>query len=207
MTDRHIRILIVEDHLIARVGLRTIVETERDMTVVGVAADGAEAVAQHDRHRPDVTVIDMRLPVMSGPDAIRAIRGSSPRARFVALSTYSGDEDVRRALDAGAQAYVTKDVLDAELIDVIRRVHAGHAYLSSTVASTLAASMPRPDLTPREREILALIVDGLANKQIADRLSIAEHTVKNHVKSVLAKLDVGDRTEAAMAAIRRGFVE
>lgn len=207
MTERQIRVLIVEDHLIARVGLQTIIETERDMTVVGVAADGAEAVAAHDRYRPDVTVIDMRLPVKSGPDAIRAICRVSPKARFVALSTYSGDEDVRRALDAGAQAYVTKDVLDAELIDVIRRVHAGHVYLPSTVASTLAASLPRPDLTPREREILALIVEGLANKQIADRLAIAEHTVKNHVKSVLAKLDVGDRTEAAMAAIRRGFVE
>ncbi|HTV03400.1 MAG TPA: response regulator transcription factor [Luteitalea sp.] len=207
MTDAQIRVLVVEDHLIARVGLRTIIEAQNDMTVVGVAADGVEAVSAYERYRPDVTVIDMRLPIASGSDAMRTIRLTAPRARFIALSTYSGDEDVRRALDAGAQAYVTKDVLDAELIDVIRRVHAGHVYLSSTVASTLAASLPRPELTAREREVLALIVEGLGNKQIAARLAIAEHTVKNHVKSVLAKLGVGDRTEAATTAIRRGFVE
>jgi two-component system, NarL family, response regulator len=207
MDDGIIRILIAEDHLIARVGLSTIVDAQPDMTVVGEARDGDEAIALHDRHHPDVTVIDIRMPFTNGVQAMTAIRVRSPQARFVALSTYAGDEDIRAALQAGAQAYLTKDVLDTELVDAIRRVHAGSSYLPASVAATLAANQPRPGLTAREREVLALIVRGLGNKQIAGELHIAEYTVKNHVKSILSKLGVEDRTEAAMAAVRRGFVQ
>jgi DNA-binding NarL/FixJ family response regulator len=207
MADKIIRILIAEDHLIARVGVSTIVDAQPDMTVVGEARDGDEAMALHDRHQPDVTVMDIRMPGKSGVEAMTAIRLRSPRARFVALSTYAGDEDIRAALQAGAQAYLTKDVLDTELIEAIRRVHAGLSYLPAGVAATLAANLPRTDLTPREREVLALIVGGLGNKQIAYELHIAEYTVKNHVKSILSKLGVEDRTEAATAALRRGFVQ
>ena len=207
MTTLPIRVLIAEDHLIARVGLGTIVETQPDMQVVAEAANGAEAVQLHERHRPDVTLMDIRMPVMGGVDAMRAIRERSPAARFIALSTYSGDEEIRRALQAGASAYLTKDVLDDELVKTIRLVHAGRAYLPPAVAATLAAHATRPELTARELDVLALIVRGMGNKQIASELKIAEYTVKNHVKNVLSKLGVDDRTQAATSALQRGIIQ
>lgn len=202
-----IRVLIAEDHLIARVGVGTIVDAQTDMQVVAEAATGAEAVRLHEQHRPDVTLMDIRMPVMGGIDAMRAIRERAPHARFVALSTYSGDEEIRRALQAGASAYLTKDVLDDELVKTIRLVHIGRAYLPPAVAATLAAHATRPELTARELDVLALIVRGMGNKQIASELKIAEYTVKNHVKNVLSKLDVEDRTQAATSALQRGIIQ
>jgi DNA-binding NarL/FixJ family response regulator len=201
-----IRILVAEDHLVARVGVTTIVNMQPDMTVVAEASNGQQAVELYRQHLPDVALLDMRMPVMSGVEAAMAIRAEYPNARMVALTTYGGDEDIRRALAAGVQAYLTKDVLHDELIKAIHAVHSGHTYLPAAVAASLAAQMPRPDLSAREIQVLELIVQGLANKQIAYSLSIAEHTVKNHVKNILSKLGVQDRTQAATAAIQRGIV-
>lgn len=203
---RRIRILIAEDHLIARVGVSTIVNMQPDMTVVAEAANGQQAVELFRKHLPDVTLLDLRMPVMSGVEAAVAIRREHPEARLIALTTYGGDEDIRRALQAGVQAYLTKDVLHDELLKAIRAVHAGETFLPPSVAATLAAQIPGQVLSAREMEVLSLIVGGLANKQIAYRLNIAEHTVKNHVKNILAKLGVADRTQAATAAIQRGII-
>lgn len=207
MSDgKPIRILIAEDHLIARVGVTTIVNMQPDMTVVAEAASGQQAVDLFRKHLPDVTLLDLRMPVMSGVEAAAAIRREHPEARLIALTTYGGDEDIRRALQAGVQAYLTKDVLHDELLKAIRAVHAGETYLPPSVAATLAAQLPGSVLTAREMEVLSLIVGGLPNKQIAYKLNIAEHTVKNHVKNILAKLGVADRTQAATAAIQRGII-
>ena len=201
-----IRILVAEDHLVARVGVSTIVNMQSDMTIVAEASNGQQAVELYRKHMPDVALLDMRMPIMSGVEAATAIRAQFPNARMIALTTYGGDEDIRRALAAGVQAYLTKDVLHDELLKAIRAVHAGQTYLPAGVAAALAAQMPRPDLSAREVQVLELIVRGLANKQIAYSLNIAEHTVKNHVKNILSKLGVQDRTQAATAAIQRGIV-
>lgn len=201
-----IRILIAEDHLIARVGVGAIVNAQPDMKVVAEATNGQQAVALYRERRPDVVLMDMRMPVMTGFEAVANIRAEFPDARVVALSTFGGDEDIRRAILSGVQSYLTKDVLHDELIQAIRAVHAGQRYLPPSIAAALAAQLPRPDLSARELEVLNLIVQGLSNKQIGLTLNIAEHTVKNHVKSILAKLDVEDRTQAATAAIQRGIV-
>jgi DNA-binding NarL/FixJ family response regulator len=200
-----IRILVAEDHLVARVGVSTIVNLQSDMTVVAEAGNGQQAVEQYRKFLPDIALLDMRMPGMSGVEAAAAIRAEFPQAKMIALTTYGGDEDIRRALAAGVQAYLTKDVLHDELLKAIRAVHAGGTYLSATAAA-VAAQMPRPDLSAREVQVLELIVRGLANKQIAYSLNIAEHTVKNHVKNILSKLGVQDRTQAATAAIQRGIV-
>jgi two-component system NarL family response regulator len=201
-----IRILVAEDHLVARVGVTTIVNMQPDMTVVAEASNGQQAVELFREHQPDVALLDMRMPVMNGVEAATRIRAEFPKARMIALTTYGGDEDIRRALAAGVQSYLTKDVLHDELLKAIHAVHAGQAYLPATVAASLAAEMSRPELSAREVQVLKLIVQGLANKQIAWELRIAEHTVKNHVKSILSKLGVQDRTQAATAAIQRGIV-
>jgi len=203
--NRRIRILIAEDHLIARVGVTTIVNMQPDMTVVAEAANGHQAVELYRKHRPDVTLLDLRMPGLSGVEAAVAIRREYPHARLIALTTYGGDEDIRRALQAGCQAYLTKDVLHDDLLKAIRAVDAGGTFLPPSVAAT-ASQLPAPDLSAREIEVLSLIVEGLANKEIAYRLNIAEHTVKNHVKNILAKLGVADRTQAATAAIQRGII-
>jgi len=201
-----IRILVAEDHLVARVGVAAIVNMQPDMKIVAEAANGQQAVELYRKHLPDVALLDMRMPIMSGVEAAQAIRSEFPNARMIALTTYGGDEDIRRALAAGVQAYLTKDVLHDELLKAIRAVYAGQNYLPAAVAAALAAQMPRPDLSAREVQVLELIVKGLANKQIAYSLNIAEHTVKNHVKNILSKLGVQDRTQAATAAIQRGIV-
>jgi two-component system, NarL family, response regulator len=201
-----IRILIAEDHLIARVGVSTIVNMQPDMTVVAEAANGQQAVELFRKHLPDVTLLDLRMPGMSGIEAAMAIRRQFPKARLIALTTYGGDEDIRRALQAGVQAYLTKDVLHDDLLKAIRAVHAAQTFLPPAVAATMAAQLASPDLSAREMEVLSLIVKGLANKQIAYVLNIAEHTVKNHVKNILGKLNVADRTQAATAAIQRGII-
>ncbi len=201
-----IRILVAEDHLVARVGVSTIVNMQPDMTIIAEASNGQQAVEMYRKLLPDIALLDMRMPIMSGVEAATAIRAEFPHARMIALTTYGGDEDIRRALAAGVQSYLTKDVLHDELLKAIRAVHAGQTYLPSGVAAALAAQMPRPDLSAREVQVLELIVRGLANKQIAYSLNIAEHTVKNHVKNILSKLGVQDRTQAATAAIQRGIV-
>ncbi|MGD1091820.1 MAG: response regulator transcription factor [Bryobacteraceae bacterium] len=206
METHSIRILIAEDHLIARVGLAAIVNAQPDMTVIAEATNGLQALALYREHRPDVVLMDMRMPVMSGFDAVSSIRAEAPNARVVALSTYGGDEDIHRAFLAGVQSYLTKDVLHDELIQAIRAVHTGQKYLPAPIAAALAAQLPRPDLSARELEVLNLIVQGFSNKHLAHTLGIAEHTVKNHVKSILSKLDVDDRTQAATAAIQRGII-
>jgi DNA-binding NarL/FixJ family response regulator len=205
MNDK-IRILVAEDHLVARVGVSTIVNMQPDMTVVAEASNGQQAVELFRKHRPDVTLLDLRMPGMGGVEAATAIRAEFPTARMIALTTYGGDEDIRRALAAGVLAYLTKDVLHDELLKAIRAVHEGRTYLPAAVAAALAAQLPRPDLSAREVQVLELIVQGLPNKQIAYTLNIAEHTVKNHVKNILSKLGVQDRTQAATAAIQRGII-
>jgi two-component system NarL family response regulator len=205
MSER-IRILVAEDHLVARVGVTTIVNMQPDMMVVAEASNGQQAVEMYRQFAPDVALLDMRMPILDGVAAAKAIRTEFPGARMIALTTYGGDEDIRRALAAGVQAYLTKDVLHDELLKAIRAVHAGQTYLPSAVAAALAAQMPRPDLSGREVQVLELIVSGQANKQIAYSLGIAEHTVKNHVKNILSKLGVQDRTQAATVAIQRGII-
>jgi two-component system NarL family response regulator len=201
-----IRILVAEDHLVARVGVSTIVNLQPDMTVVAEAANGQQAFELYRAHLPDVALLDLRMPILSGIEAAAAIHREYPQARLIALTTYGGDEDIRRALQAGVQAYLMKDILHDELLKAIRAVHGGQTYLPASVAAALAAQMPRPDLSARELQVLELIVAGLANKQIAYSLNIAEYTVKNHVKNILDKLAVQDRTQAATVAIQRGII-
>ena len=192
--------------MIARVGVKTIINTQPDMTVVGEAANGTQAVELYRKHLPDVTLMDVRMPVLNGIEAISAIRAEFADASIIALSTYGGDEDIRRALHAGARAYLTKDVLHDELIRAIHAVHDGGKYLPASVSAALESSTLPAGLSAREMEVLALIVQGGGNKQIAYQLGIAEHTVKNHVKNILSKLSVDDRTQAATAAIQRGII-
>lgn len=199
------RILIAEDHLIARVGVKTIINMQPDMVVVAEAANGAQAVDLYRKHLPDIVLMDLRMPGLSGTEAASAILAEFPAARIIGLSTYGGDEDIRRALNAGMGAYLTKDVLHDELIRAIHAVSAGETYLPASVTAVLAASA-LPALSAREMEVLSLIVKGHGNKQIAYQLGIAEHTVKNHVKNILSKLGVEDRTQAATAAIQRGII-
>lgn len=198
-----IRVLVADDHLVARIGVTTIINMQRDMTVVAQAADGEEAVQMYKVFRPDVSLFDLRMPKLSGVAAAAAIREYDPDARIVVLTTYGGEEDVRRALSAGVRAYLTKDVLHDELLDTIRAAHTGETSARPEFA---AIAEGHPALSARELQVLELIVEGLANKQIAYTLDIAEHTVKNHVKHILSKLDVHDRTQAVTVAIQRGIV-
>lgn len=201
-----IRILVAEDHVVARVGVTTIVNKQKDMKVVAEATNGAEAVDLYRAHRPDVALLDLRMPIVSGIDAILSIRSEFPAARTIALTSYGGDADIRRALKAGVRAYLTKDLLLDELLTAIRAVHRGETYVPATLASVLSAQASRPDLTPRELQILELVVRGFVNKQIAFSLNISEFTIKNHMKRLLSKLGVQDRTQAATAAIERGII-
>jgi two-component system NarL family response regulator len=201
-----IRILVSEDHLIARAGMSAIVNAQQDMVVVAEAINGEQALALYRQHRPDLILMDMWMPVMNGFEAVAAIRAEFPDARVIGLSTFGGDEDIRRALLAGAQAFLTKDAPHEELIGAIRAVHAGRQYLPASVAATLAAKIVGPDLSAREIEVLRLLAKGLSNKEIAYELRIVEDTAKNHVKSILRKLDAHDRTQAATQAIRRGII-
>ena len=205
-SETPIRILVAEDHLIARVGITTILNAQADMSVVAEASNGQQAIDMYAATKPDVGLLDVRMPGLGGIEAVAGIRAKFPEARLICLSTYGGDEDVRRALHAGAASYLTKDVLHDDLLKAVRAVAAGQSYLPEHLAAAVQAQVPGPILSARELEVLALIVKGLANKQIAYVLNIAEHTVKNHVKSILDKLDVEDRTQAATAAIQRGIV-
>ena len=206
MSGETIRVLVVEDHPIVRQGLVALLNVVDGLEVVGEAADGAEAIAQFRKHKPDITLTDLRLPRMSGVDVIQRIRMETPTARFIVLTTYDGDEDIYRALQAGAKAYLLKGMTTEELIATIRTVHAGRSHIPPAIAQKLAERMGTEELTPREFDVLEQIVHGKANKEIATELEISEATVKTHINSMLGKLGVTDRTQAATAAIQRGII-
>ncbi|HVU44979.1 MAG TPA: response regulator transcription factor [Terracidiphilus sp.] len=206
MTNEKIRVLVVEDHNVVRQGLVALLSVVEGLEVVGEAADGAEAVAQFRKHKPDVTLVDLRLPRMSGVDVIQRVRMETPQARFIVLTTYDGDEDIYRALKAGAKAYLLKGMTSEELISTIRVVHEGKSHIPPAIAEKLAERMGAEELTPREFDVLEQIVHGKSNKEIATELDVSEATVKTHINSLLGKLGVTDRTQAATAAIQRGIV-
>jgi DNA-binding NarL/FixJ family response regulator len=202
-----IRILSVDDHALIRQGVAGLIAVQQDMQLVAEASNGREAIQQFRQHRPDITLMDLQMPEMGGLDAIIAIRGEFPDARIIVLTTYAGDVQALRALQAGARGYLLKDTLHKELLDTVRAVHAGKKSLSAEISYQLAEHATEDALTPAEIGILALIAEGLANKQIADRLSTTEDTVKGRVKSILSKLGANDRTHAAMIGLKRGIIE
>lgn len=206
MSKDTIRVVVVEDHHVVRQGLVALLNVVDGLEVVGEAADGVEAIAQIRKHMPDVTLTDLRLPRLSGVDVIQRIRMEQPGARFIVLTTYDGDEDIFRALQAGAKAYLLKGMTTEELIATIRAVHAGRSHIPPAIAQKLAERMGAEELTPREFDVLEQIVYGKSNKEIATELEISEATVKTHINSMLGKLGVTDRTQAATAAIQRGIV-
>jgi DNA-binding NarL/FixJ family response regulator len=202
-----IAVMVVDDHPLMRVGIGAIINARKDMGVVAQAGTGEEAVELFRRHKPDITLMDLRLPgPMSGVDAIAAIRAIEPRARFIVVTTYDGDEDIHRALEAGAQGYVIKGMPYQTLVDAILRVHGGRRFLPPLVARALASRVPDSDLSAREQEVLQLMAGGNSNKQIASALGITEATVKSHVSTILQRLDVDDRTQAVVTALQRGLV-
>jgi two-component system NarL family response regulator len=202
-----IRILLVDDHPIVRKGLAATISPEPDMEVAGTAASGREAIDLFRRERPDITIMDLNLtPEMTGAQAIKAIKSEFPEARIIVLSAFKGDEDIYRAFQAGAVTYLLKDSLSADLIPIIREVHAGGGPIPSDVGRKLADRVRQPVLTSREVEVLQLIAKGMRNKEIGSSLCISEETVQGHVKSLLSKLKVHDRTEAVIVGIRRGLV-
>jgi DNA-binding NarL/FixJ family response regulator len=207
MSDpKKIRILIADDHYIVRIGLVALVGTEPDMEVVAEAADGAQAIQLFEKHHPDLALLDLSMPVASGIQATISIRDRFPNARVLMLTALEGDEDIHRALQAGAMGYVLKNSSGQKLIPALRAVAAGQRWIPRDVAARLASRNLFEDLTPREIQILKELAKGLANKQIADVLNITEYTAKDHLKNILAKLHVVDRTEAVTAAIQRGII-
>lgn len=201
-----IRILAVDDHELVRTGIAALVEAEPDMTLVAQASTGREAIHQFRAHLPDVTLMDLQMPEMSGLDAIIAIRAEFPDARIVVLTTYAGDAQALRALQAGARGYLLKSLVNQELLSTIRAVHAGKKTMSAEITYELAAHATDDALTKAEIEVLRLIAAGNANKQIADRLSTTEETVKARVRSILSKLGANDRTHAATIGLKRGII-
>jgi len=205
-TGDSIRVLVVEDHHVVRQGLVALLNVVDGLEVVGEAADGVEAITQFRKHKPDVTLMDLRLPRMGGVDVIQRIRVETPHARFVVLTTYDGDEDIYKALKAGARAYLLKGMTTDELVATIRTVHAGKSHIPPAIAERLAERMGTEDLTIRELDVLEQIVQGKSNKEIGTELDISEATVKTHINSLLSKLGVTDRTQAATTALQRGIV-
>ena len=201
-----IKIMVVEDHHVVRQGLVALINGVPGMHVVAETADGRQAVDLFQEHLPDVTLMDLRLPGMSGVMAITRIRSKFPQARIIVLTTYDGDEDIHRALDAGARGYLLKGMSGDELMDAIRAVHSGKSRIPSEVAERLAERMARPSLTDREMDVLREIVSGKSNKEIGQELNISEATVKTHINSLLGKLGVTDRTQAVTTALQRGIV-
>lgn len=201
-----IRLMVVDDHAVVRGGLVALLATVDDMKVVAEASDGAEAVEQYDQLQPDVTLMDLRLKKMGGVEAIQRIRARWPQARVIVLTTFDGDEDIYRAIQAGAKAYLLKGMSVEELIGTVRAVHAGKVHIPAEIAGKLADRMAGPQLTAREMEVLRLVVKGRSNKEIGNELTISEATVKTHVNSLMSKLGVNDRTSASTAALQRGIV-
>ena len=202
-----IRILAVDDHALVRQGIAALVSTEPDLTLVGEAANGREAIQQFRKYHPDVTLMDLQMPEMTGLDAINAIRGEFPDAKIIVLTTYTGDVQILRALKSGAQAYLLKNTFHKELATAIRAVHAGKKVLAPEASYQIAEHATDDALTPAEIAVLRLIASGNANKQIADQLNVTEETVKGRVKNILSKLGAYDRTQAAMIGLKRGIIE
>jgi len=201
-----IRIVVVDDHFIVRTGLLSLLHTEPDLAVVGEAADGEEGIKLFEHHRPDLMLIDLRMPGKSGHEVSRHIRRLSPEARILMLSGYEGDADIQAALEAGVRGYVFKSATGEELIPAIHAVAAGRRWIPQNVAARLKLGNSFEPLTARELEVLGQLASGQANKEIADTLGISEHTTKGHLKSILGKLRVADRTQAVIAAVQRGLI-
>jgi DNA-binding NarL/FixJ family response regulator len=199
--------MAVDDHPLLRDGISALIANQTDMELVAEASTGREALDLFRTHRPDITLMDLQMPEMSGIDAISAIRGEFPDARIIMLTTHAGDVQVSRALKAGARAYLLKGLLRKELLDTIRAVHAGHKRVSSEVAAEIAEHATDDALTPREGDVLRLVARGNANKAIAAQLSLTEETVKSHIRSILAKLGANDRTHAVAIGLKRGIIE
>ena len=206
MTGSRIRVFAVDDHPLLRQGLATIIDRERDMRLVAQASAGREAIEEYRKHAPDVTLMDLRLPDMSGIDALIAIRMEVPDARIIVLTTFEGDVEIHRALKAGARGYMLKSAPPQELITAIREVHAGRKKIPTEVAAQLAEYVSEDGLTAREIEVLQLVAEGGRNKDIAERLFISEATVKVHLKHLMEKLGAADRTQAVTIALRRGII-
>jgi DNA-binding NarL/FixJ family response regulator len=204
--EEPVRVLLVDDHALLRAGVANLINQEPDLLVVAEAGNGAEAVEAFETHRPDVTLLDLRMPVMDGVEAVRRIRSIEPQARVIVLTTYDTDDEIARALKAGAKAYVLKDISADDLIACIRAVLAGGTYLAPAAAAKLAERVTQVQLTPRELATLRLTADGKANKEIASELGISERTVKTHLGHLFEKLGVTSRTEAIKVATRRGLV-
>jgi DNA-binding NarL/FixJ family response regulator len=205
-SEKRLAVLVVDDHPIMRLGLAAMVGAQPDMIVCAQASSGDEAVRMYREHRPDVTLMDLRLPGgMSGIEALRAIHELDKEARCIVLTTYEGDEDIHQAMEAGALGYIIKGMSAETLVGALRRVHGGSRFLPAPVARRLESRTPNSNLSPREREVLSLIVHGKSNRDIADALKITEATVKSHVSVILARLGVADRTQAVIAALRRGL--
>nr|WP_230967067.1 response regulator transcription factor [Nostoc sp. NZL] len=201
-----IRVLIVDDHSIVRQGLATIINRDPEMTVIAQAEDGQQAIACFREHQPDITLMDLRMPQMGGVEAITAICAQFKPARIVVLTTYDGDEDIYRGLQAGAKGYLLKDAKPNELLNAIRMVNRGQQYIPPEVGAKLVQRMSNPELSERELDVLRLMAQGMSNLEIATALTIGESTVKSHVNRILSKLGVSDRTQAVIIAVKRGIV-
>jgi DNA-binding NarL/FixJ family response regulator len=207
MSDQRIRVFSVDDHPLLRQGIGAMINSQPDMSLIAEAASGAKAIEGFREHRPDVTLMDLRLPDMSGIDAMIAIRSEFSEARIIMLTTFEGDVEVQRALAAGARGYILKSMPPAELIDVIRQVHAGKKRVPADLAARLAEHLGEEILTDREIEVLQHVSGGNRNRDIAERLFISEETVKVHIKHIMEKLGASDRTQAVAIAVRRGIIQ
>jgi DNA-binding NarL/FixJ family response regulator len=207
MNDGRIRVLIADDHPLLRDGVASIIDNQPDMVLVSQAGNGREAIQMHREHRPDVTLMDLRLPDMSGIESMIAIRADSPEARVIILTTFDGDVDIQRALQAGASGYLLKSMPQKQLVEAIRQVHAGKRRIPAELAAQLAEHMGDDGLSEREIAVLKLVAEGNRNREVGEQLSITEETVKAHIRHIMEKLSAKDRTQAVAIAVRRGIIQ